>query len=154
MNLVFITLIEDSLRIIALLNLSNPLSMTNVELVKQMYSDLASGNAPAALALFDPSIEWRECKGMPFVEDDGLYIGAESIVKNVFMQLPVVFDGFKVEPTEFFGADDKVVMMGHYTGTNKATGNLFKANATHVWTVENGKMIRFFQAVDTATLNS
>jgi ketosteroid isomerase-like protein len=44
--------------------------MSNVELVKQMYADLASGNAPAALALFDPAIEWRECQGMPFVEDD------------------------------------------------------------------------------------
>jgi ketosteroid isomerase-like protein len=128
--------------------------MTNVELVKQMYSDLASGNAPAALAMFDPAIEWRECIGMPFVEDDGVYIGAESIVKNVFMQLPVVFDGFNVEASELFGAEDKVVMVGYYTGTNKATGNPFKANATHVWTVKNGKMIRFFQAVDTAMLNS
>jgi hypothetical protein len=47
--------------------------MTNVELVKQMYTDLASGNAPAALSLFDPAIEWRECQDMPFVEDDGVY---------------------------------------------------------------------------------
>ena len=39
--------------------------MTNVELVKQMYSDLASGNAPAALAIFDPAIEWRECRVCP-----------------------------------------------------------------------------------------
>jgi uncharacterized protein len=128
--------------------------MTNVELVKQMYSDLASGNAPAALAMFDPAIEWLECQGMPFVKDDGVYVGAEAIVKNVFMQLPIAFDGFSVKPSEIFGADDKVVMVGHYTGTNKATGNPFKANATHVWTVKNGKMIRFFQAVDTATLNS
>jgi ketosteroid isomerase-like protein len=59
-----------------------------------------------------------------------------------------------VEASELFGAEDKVVMVGHYTGTNKATGNPFKANATHVWTVKNGKMIRFFQAVDTAMLNS
>ena len=129
------------------------MTMTNVEIVKQMYNDLSSGNAPAALALFDPAIEWRECTGMPFVEDDGVYIGAEAIVKNVFTQLPVVFDGFTVEPGELFGADDKVVMVGYYTGTNKSTGNPFKANATHVWTIKNGKMIRFFQAVDTATLN-
>ena len=87
--------------------------MTNFELVKQMYYDLASGNAPAALALFDPAIEWRECQGMPFVEDDGVYVG-----------------------------------------TNTSTRNPFKANATHIWTVKNGKMIRFFQAVDTAAFNS
>jgi hypothetical protein len=39
--------------------------MTNVDLVKQMYSDFASGNAAVALAVFDPAIEWRECEGMP-----------------------------------------------------------------------------------------
>jgi ketosteroid isomerase-like protein len=44
-------------------------------------------------------------------------------------------------------------MAGYYQGINKATGNSFKANATHVWTVKNGKLAKFFQAVDTATIN-
>jgi ketosteroid isomerase-like protein len=128
--------------------------MTNVELVKQMYSDIATGNVAAALSVFDPAILWHECEGMPFVNDSGIYTGPEAVVKNVFMQLPVVYDGFNVEPSEIFGADDKVVMVGYYTGTNKATGRPFKANATHTWTVKDGKLIRFFQAVDTATLNT
>ena len=128
--------------------------MTNVDLVKQAYSNLATGNVPAALAVFDPAIEWHECKGMPFVKDDGIYIGHEAVVKNVFMQLPVAFDGFNIAVNEIFGADDKVVMLGYYQGTNKATGNPFKANATHVWTVKNGKLAHFFQSVDTATINS
>jgi ketosteroid isomerase-like protein len=45
-----------------------------------------------------------------------------------------------------------VVMAGYYQGTNKATGKPFKANATHVWTVKNGKLTHFFQAVDTVTI--
>jgi ketosteroid isomerase-like protein len=44
-------------------------------------------------------------------------------------------------------------MVGYYQGTNKTTGHDFKANATHVWTVKNGKMSHFFQAVDTAAIN-
>jgi hypothetical protein len=44
-------------------------------------------------------------------------------------------------------------MVGYYEGTNKATGKNFKANATHIWTVKNGKMVHFFQAVDTVALN-
>ena len=124
--------------------------MTNVDLVKQVYSHLATGNVPAALALFDPAIQWHECKGMPFINGNGIFTGPEAVVANVFMQLPVSYDGFNVAVTEIFGADDKVVMVGYYQGTNKATGNDFKANATHVWTVKNGKMSHFFQAVDTA----
>ena len=128
--------------------------MTNVELVKEAYSHFATGNVPAVLAMFDPAIEWHECKGMPFVKDDGIYTGPEAIVTNVFMNLPVSFDGFNIAVSEVFGVDDKVVMVGYYQGTNKATGNAFKANATHVWTVKEGKLVRFFQAVDTATINS
>ena len=128
--------------------------MNNVELVKEAYSHFATGNVPAVLAMFDPAIEWLECKGMPFVKDDGIYTGPEAIVTNVFMNLPVSFDGFNIAVSEVFGVDDKVVMVGYYQGTNKATGNTFKANATHVWTVKEGKLVRFFQAVDTATINS
>jgi ketosteroid isomerase-like protein len=124
--------------------------VTNVDLVKQVYFHLATGNVPAVLALFDPAIQWHECKGMPFINGDGIFTGPEAVVANVFMQLPVSYDGFNVAVIEIFGADDKVVMVGYYQGTNKATGNDFKANATHVWTVKNGKMSHFFQAVDTA----
>jgi uncharacterized protein len=128
--------------------------MTNVDVVKQAYSHFATGNVPGVLALFDPAIEWHECKGMPFVTGDGIFTGPEAIVTNVFMPLPVSFDGFNIAVTEIFGVDDKVVMVGYYQGTNKATGHAFKANATHVWTLKEGKLAHFFQAVDTTTINS
>ena len=128
--------------------------MTNTDMVKLAYASFAAGNVPEVLALFDPAIEWNECKGMPFVEGDGTYIGPDAVVANVFMNLPVFFDGFNIAVNEIFGAEDKVVMQGFYQGTNKATGKSFKANATHVWTVRNGKLVRFFQAVDTATIVS
>ena len=128
--------------------------MTNVDLVKEAYSHFATGNVPAVLAMFDPAIEWHECKGISFVQGDGIFTGPEAIVTNVFMHLPVSYDGFNIAVNEIFGVDDKVVMVGYYQGTNKATGNTFKANATHVWTVKDGKLAHFFQAVDTATINS
>lgn len=128
--------------------------MTNVDLVKEVYANFATGNVPAALASFDAAIEWKECKGMPFIKGDGIFIGPEAVVTNVFMNLPIVIDGFNIAVNEIFGTDDKVVMVGYYQGTNKATGNAFKANATHVWTVKNEKLSQFFQAVDTATIMS
>ena len=128
--------------------------MNNTDIVKEAYANFATGNVPAVLSLFDPAIEWHECKGMPFVTGDGIFKGAEAVVTNVFMHLPVYFDGFNIAVNGILDAGDKVVMEGYYQGTNKATGNIFKANATHVWTVTNGKLSHFFQAVDTATINS
>lgn len=57
--------------------------MENVELVKQAYSNFATGNVPGVLAIFDPAIEWHECKGMPFVKGDGIFFGHEAIVNKL-----------------------------------------------------------------------
>ncbi len=126
--------------------------MTNVDLAKEAYSNFATGNVEAVLAVFDPAIEWNECKGMPFMKDDTILKGINAVVTNVFMNLPVYFDGFNIEVSQLFGSDDKVVMVVYYRGKNKATGNTFRANATHVWTAKNGKFTHLFQAVDTAAI--
>ena len=126
--------------------------MTNLEIIKQSYADFATGNLEGVLAVYDPSIEWHECKSFPYSVGDGIYTGIQAIIANVFSHLPVYFNGFNIQVTEIFGADDKVVMAGYYQGTYQPTGHSFKANATHVWTLQNGKVIRFFQAVDTAAI--
>jgi len=124
--------------------------MSNTDLVRSLYSHFSSGNVPAALALFDPAIEWHECIGMPFIKENGHFTGPDAVVANVFMQLPVHYDGFNVSVTDIFGEGDRVAMVGYYEGTNKETGHPFKANAAHIWTIKNGKLVHFFQAVDTA----
>ncbi len=97
-------------------------------------------------------MEWNECKGFPYISGDGLFIGPNAIVQNVFAQIPEHYEGFHIDIQELFGTGDKVVMVGHYKGVWKATGKEFKANATHVWTVKDEKATHFFQAVDTAEI--
>jgi ketosteroid isomerase-like protein len=126
--------------------------MSNVELLKELYGKFAVGDVPAVLAVFDPAIEWRACKGLPYIEGDGVIIGPEAVVANVFMKIGEYFDGFNIEVKDIFGEGDKVAMAGYYVGTNKVTGNAFKANATHIWTIKDGIATHFFQAVDTAMM--
>jgi ketosteroid isomerase-like protein len=123
--------------------------MDNVSIVKQAYQYFSEGNVPAVLSLFDPQIKWMECKSFPFGPDDGISIGPDAVVADVFSNIPVFYDGFNIAPIEIFGSGDKVVMYGYYQGTYKPTGKSFKANATHVWTLKDGKLTAFFQAVDT-----
>ena len=126
--------------------------MNNVELVTQGYKNFAAGNIEAVLDLFHSEVVWDECTGFPYVSGDGIYIGPNAIVQGVFAQIPENYEGFQVEIRELFGSGDKVVMVGYYTGTWKETGKAFKANATHVWTIKDGKATHFFQAVDTAEI--
>ncbi|RMF55873.1 MAG: hypothetical protein D6748_14585 [Calditrichaeota bacterium] len=126
--------------------------MDNVEVLKSGYQYFAEGNIEGVLGLFDSKIHWNECIGFPFVVGNGIYTGHQAIVEGVFGQIPKHYENFQIEITDLFGSGDKVVMMGHYTGVWKATGKKFKANATHVWTMKDGKATHFFQAVDTAEI--
>jgi len=126
--------------------------MDNVELAKQGYQYFAEGKIEAVLGLFDPKIQWIECNGFPFVAGDGIYIGPNAVAQDVFSQIPKHYEGFQIDIQELFGCGDKVVMVGYYRGVWKATGKEFKANATHVWTLKDGKVTRYFQAVDTAAI--
>ena len=126
--------------------------MNNLEIIQKGYKLFAEGNVPEVLALFDPKIEWSECNGFPYIKGDGISIGPDAILQDVFAQIPLHFEGFNIEVKELFSSGNKVVMVGYYKGIWKATGKTFKANATHVWTLNNGKSTHFFQAVDTASI--
>jgi hypothetical protein len=126
--------------------------MDNVEIVKQGYQYFSEANIEAVLALFHPEIEWDACRGLPYITGESLFTGPNAIAQNVFAKLPEHFDGFHINVLDLFGSGDKVVMVGHYKGVYKETGKEFKANATHVWTMKDGKATHYFQAVDTAEI--
>ena len=126
--------------------------MNNVELVKQAYQNFAQGNIEAVLEFYHPEMVWHNCSGYPFITGDGLFIGPDAVVQNVFAKMPEYIDSYHVDIQELFGSGDKVVMVGHYIGVWKETGKKFKANAAHVWTLKDGKVTHFFQAADTAEI--
>ncbi len=126
--------------------------MNNLEILKQGYKAFAAGDVEAAIANYSDDIVWEECIGLPFVKGDGKYIGKQSVVKEIFATIPELYDNFNIEVSDFVDGGDRIVMVGHYTGTWKATGKKFRANATHTWTIKNGKATHFIQAVDSATI--
>jgi len=126
--------------------------MDNVELVARGYKLFEEGNIPAVMEFLDPDIVWDECHGFPNIAGKGIFVGPVSVVEEVFAPMPELYDNFHISMDELFGTDDKVVMVGHYDGTWKETGKPFHANATHVWTVKDGRAVKFFQAVDTAEI--
>lgn len=128
--------------------------MSNLELIQQGYKNFAEGNVEAVLANFDPKIEWHESTGFPYVKGDGISVGPEAVVQDVFAKIPAYFEGFNINIQELFESGDKVVMVGYYTGVWKPTGKEFKANAAHIWTIKDGKSTHMFQVADTATIIS
>lgn len=55
---------------------------------------------------------------------------------------------FMAKPKEFYEDGNTIIVVGVYSGTYKLTGNFFEADFVHIWRVENGKIVRFKQYVD------
>ena len=124
--------------------------MNNADLISGLYQAFATGDVPTVLGAMSPTIEWHEAEGSPY---GGVYNGPQEIVDNVFMKLATEWDGYKVEPDEFIDGDSTIVALGHYSGSNKASGKSMRVPFAHVWYLENGKIVKFIQFTDTAKFN-
>ncbi len=120
--------------------------MNNVNLIKNLYQAFAAGDIPAVLQSFDENIEWTEAEGFPY---GGTYRGGEAILDNVFMKLATEWNDFKAEPDEFLDAGERIVALGNYSGSYKATVKSMNVPFAHVWTLRDGKIVKFVQYTDT-----
>jgi ketosteroid isomerase-like protein len=120
--------------------------MDNLQIIENGYKNFATGNVPGVLATFDENIEWTEAEGFPY---GGIYTGGNAIVENVFMKLATEWEGFSVVPDEFLDAGENIVALGHYSGKYKASGKSMRVPFAHVWTLRDGKIVKFVQYTDT-----
>jgi ketosteroid isomerase-like protein len=126
--------------------------MENVTLLKNLYSAFGSGDIPTVLGAMSPGIKWYQAEGNPYMPSGEPWVGPDAIVNNLFRKLGAEWDGFTVHPRTFYGAGNSVIVEGRYTGTYKATGKSADIQMCHVWDVEDGKITRFQQYLDTAKM--
>ena len=120
--------------------------MDNKQIIENLYKSFADGDIPAVLGGFDERIEWTEAEGFPY---GGTYTGANSILENVFMKLGTEWENFAAVPDEILDAGETIVALGHYSGKYNASGKSMRVPFAHVWTLRNGKIVKFVQYTDT-----
>ena len=119
----------------------------NSEVIRELYTAFAKGDVPGVLGALAKDIHWTEAEGFPY---GGTYVGPDAVLTNVFAKLGSEWDGFSAVPHAFVAEGDMVVALGEYGGTYTATGKRFSAPFAHVWTLRDGKVVRFQQYTDTA----
>jgi ketosteroid isomerase-like protein len=118
-----------------------------VDVIRSFYDKLKAGDAPGALSLMAPDIEWIT---MWHYKVDGR--GPERVAEGLFKPLAAEWSSFTLEPTDFIASGDKVVSLGHFSGVHGATGKHAEAAYSHVWTVKDGKITHFRQFIDTLAI--
>jgi uncharacterized protein len=111
----------------------------NVETLRRGYAALNRGDLSAVLELLDPDIEWHEPAHSP---DAGTHRGRDSFERFLRGWMES-FDGFRVDPERVVERGEDIVAVVHQTGTGRASGLEVEARLAHVWTVANGRAIRW-----------
>ena len=120
----------------------------NTKLVQQIYEHFKRGDIKALLNLLSVNIEWQlpEIENVPFAgkrrghEEMGQFF--ESLVDTQEVQ--------HFDPREFIARGDKVLALGHYAFRVKSNGREFGGDFAHVFTVLDGKVVKFHEYMDTA----
>jgi uncharacterized protein len=127
------------------------MTMTNVEFVRGLYAAFGAGDIPKVLASMHPQIQWTETAGYRY---GGVYRSPQAVLEKVFSKIPADFESFSIEVERLIDAGNVVVMQGHCVAKGKATGKSVRAVLAHVLEISDGKLVRFDQYVDSATINA
>jgi ketosteroid isomerase-like protein len=126
------------------------MTKSNVDLVAGIYAAFGAGDVPKVLGSMHPQIQWTETAGYKY---GGIYRSPQAILENVFARIQVDFESFSIDVERLIDAGSVIVMQGHYVGKGKATGKSVRAAVAHILEVSDGKIVRFDQYVDSATIN-
>lgn len=119
---------------------------SNLEIVQELYTAFAEGDIDHCLALFDEDIEWVEAEGGPY---GGTYHGRDAVLENIIVPLGEDWEEFIIDNHRFVDGGDTIVALSTYLGTYRETGKGLEAPVAHVWDLEDGRVTRFQQYVDT-----
>ncbi len=122
--------------------------MSNVAIVRRSYVAFAADDMDGVVGDMHPDIVWHQAQGLPH---GGVYHGLAEVRRNVFDPLDRDWwSEFTAEPDEFLDAGDEIMVLGRYRGVAKETGKKLDVPFVHVWTLRDGKAVRFRQFLDTA----
>jgi ketosteroid isomerase-like protein len=128
-------------------------SAENVEIVRRMLEDYLRGDNEAALAAYDPDVEFDAT-----VRPDGQIFHGPAGVAEAMRTWTGAFEDWKMEVQEIVDAGDKVMVGDRQTGRGKGSGIEIDDRTFSVYTLRGGKIVhlRFFfdrdQALEAAGL--
>jgi ketosteroid isomerase-like protein len=118
-----------------------------VELVRRGYEAHARRDLATVMALLDPGIEVVQTGLLPW---GGVHRGLEGAQR--FFRLIAEHTDAIPEPSAYIPAGSDVAVVGTLRGTARASGKPIALDFVHVWTVRDGRLVRFASYIDTPAM--
>jgi ketosteroid isomerase-like protein len=125
------------------------MSAGNVTLIQSLYAAFGRGDIAAVIEGMAADVDW-EVNGR---HEDYPLIGrwnGSAEVRKFFQGIAEHEEAIEFSPQEFFAAEDRVFVLGHYAWKIRKTGRRVASDWVHIFTVRNGKVARFKEFMDTA----
>lgn len=117
--------------------------------IKQLYASLGERDYEAVMSYLGNDIVWIVADNSPLA-DRSPYHGLAEVRSGIFERLTAGFDKLVVVADEIFECPaGKVVVLGYYHGKFRGRAEEFKAQVAHVWTIREGRFVKFQQYLDT-----
>ena len=115
------------------------MSQENVEIVRRMFDAFTGGDAAAALAAFDPEIEWDTTRIVP---DGDVYHGHEGVAR-FFRRWLGTWEESAQELKELIDAGHQVIAAIRESGRGKGSGVEVEVERFDVYSLRDGKIVRY-----------
>jgi hypothetical protein len=121
----------------------------NVQIVKDFFAAMGSGDKQGLLALTAEDIEWIiPGEDWPLAGTHRGHAGLADLLQKASEKVETSFP----KPPEFVAQGDRVMVIGFATGKIKATNKAFKDDWVFAITVRNGKLANIREYIDTQAL--
>jgi len=121
----------------------------NVQIVKDFFAVLSSGDKQGLLALSADDIEWIiPGEDWPLAGTHRGHAGLADLLQKASETLETSYP----KPPEFVAQGDRVLVIGFATGRVKATNKTFEDDWVFAITVRNGKLTNVREYIDTQAL--
>ena len=115
------------------------MSQENVEIVRRIYARWAPGSSPADSNLLHPDIEWVNPS---YALEPGIRTGIEAFT-SITEGLDETIGDFRMDVERFIDARDRVVVIATMRGRGSASDVEIERRHGSVWTIRDGKAVRF-----------
>ena len=120
----------------------------NIQTVKDFFAAIGRGDREGLLALVAEDIEWIiPGEDWPLAGTHRGHAGVQDLLRKASEEIET-----STEPREYVAQGDRVLVVGFATGKIKATSKTFKDDWVFDITVQNGKLTKIREYVDTQAL--
>lgn len=116
----------------------------SAKIVQGVYAAFTRGDVKALSALLDPRVQARQSPLLPW---GGAFQGFQGMMRHVTKLMECL--DWRVDVDEYVEAGDQVVVIGASRGTVRASGKPFHVRLVHVWSLKDGRVVRYESYIDT-----